>query len=170
LRERTGDIALLEEHFLRRFEPRAMQLTAETLGYLELLPWFGNVRELRNALEHAAILARGGHILPEHFPTLPNSPPGPMTGEEQLAESVRNWLAEIMKDAGKGTPQDVYESFLKSVEVPLFAEVMRRAQGNRWQAAKWLGLNRATVRRKLGLYNLAGDGADEMPEPGETGA
>jgi len=34
--------------------------------------------------------------------------------------------------------------------------VMRRVQGNRWAAGKWLGLNRATVRKKLGVYNLIG--------------
>ena len=37
--------------------------------------------------------------------------------------------------------------------VPL-DEVMRRVHGNRWVAAQWLGLNRATVRKKLGLYHL----------------
>ena len=44
---------------------------------------------------------------------------------------------------------------------PLTAEeeklqLLRRVQGNRWVAAKWLGLNRATVRKKLGVYNLTG--------------
>ena len=42
-------------------------LAAETLKLLENCPWHGNIRELRNALEHAMILARGGPILPEHL-------------------------------------------------------------------------------------------------------
>jgi len=43
--------------------------------------------------------------------------------------------------------------------------VMRRVQGNRWVAARWLGLNRATVRRKLGVYGLT-----DAHLPGERGA
>jgi DNA-binding protein Fis len=40
------------------------------------------------------------------------------------------------------------------VEPALLEEVMRRLHGNRWVAAQWLGLNRATVRKKLGVYGL----------------
>src|SRR5205823_6591289 len=65
LRERPEDVEPLAEHFLRRFEPNALPLPAETVRFLQSLPWFGNVRELRNALEHAAIVARGGPLLPE---------------------------------------------------------------------------------------------------------
>ncbi len=51
---------------------------------------------------------------------------------------------------------------------------MRRVQGNRWTAAQWLGLNRATVRKKLGMYNLTdayrqkgvADAEEDDVEPG----
>ena len=43
---------------------------------------------------------------------------------------------------------------------------MRRLKGNRWVAAQWLGLNRATVRKKLALYGLADVDGDEENEPG----
>lgn len=43
---------------------------------------------------------------------------------------------------------------LRIVEKSLLEDVMRRLDGNRWVAAQWLGLNRATVRKKLGFYNL----------------
>jgi two-component system nitrogen regulation response regulator GlnG len=153
LRERTEDILLLAEHFLRRFEPAALPLLPETARFLQSLPWLGNVRELRNALEHAAIVARGGPLLPEHFPTFAMAPVG-TTPTEQLAAAVRQWLAERMKAAGGEAPADLYAGLLATIEPPLFDEVMRRVQGNRWVAAKWLGLNRATVRKKLGVYGL----------------
>jgi DNA-binding protein Fis len=47
------------------------------------------------------------------------------------------------------------------VEPSLLDEVLGRLGGNRWVAAQWLGLNRATVRKKLTLYGLAGAGAEE---------
>src|SRR5204862_1049572 len=93
LRERTEDIPPLAEHFLRRFEPRALPLLPDTLRFLISLPWFGNVRELRNALEHAAIVARGGPLLPEHFPKT-SLLPAAGDPAEQLAMMVRQWLDE----------------------------------------------------------------------------
>jgi two-component system nitrogen regulation response regulator GlnG len=153
LRERIEDVPILADHFLRRYEPAALPLLPETVRFLQSLPWLGNVRELRNALEHAAIVARGGPLLPEHFPTFAVGP-GATTPAEQLAAAVRQWLAERMKAAGAEAPAELYADLLRGIEPPLFDEVMRRVQGNRWVAAKWLGLNRATVRKKLALYGL----------------
>jgi two-component system nitrogen regulation response regulator GlnG len=151
LRERREDIMPLAEHFLRRFEPKCLPLLLETASYLTSLPWLGNVRELRNALEHAVIVARGGPLLPEHFPslTLPATDPA-----SQLAAAVVAWLTDRIKAAGPEAPVNLYESLLNCVEPALLEEVMRRVHGNRWTAAQWLGLNRATVRKKLGMYDL----------------
>jgi two-component system, NtrC family, nitrogen regulation response regulator GlnG len=153
LRERPEDIEALAEHFLRRFDPRVLPLPALTLRFLQGQPWYGNVRELRNALEHAAILARGSPLLPEHFPRL-TTPTGAGSPTEQLASAVRLWLAERTRNSGSSPPSDLYLELLRCVEPPLLEEVMRRLQGNRWAAAQWLGLNRATVRKKLALYDL----------------
>jgi two-component system nitrogen regulation response regulator GlnG len=153
LRERLEDVAPLAEHFLRRFEPRALPLSPATLRYLQSLPWFGNVRELRNALEHAAIVARGGPLAPEHFPSFALDP-SPATPAAQVDAAVRRWLADRTRENSGEPPAELYTELLRLVEPALLEEVMRRVQGNRWAAAQWLGLNRATVRKKLGLYGL----------------
>jgi two-component system nitrogen regulation response regulator GlnG len=154
LRERPEDVGPLAEHFLRRFEPRALPLLPETVRFLQGLPWFGNVRELRNALEHAAIVARGGPLLPEHFPRNALDPSA-QTPAEQLAATVRKWLADRVRAVGGGAPADLYGELLRCVEPALLEDVMRRVQDNRWVAAQWLGLNRATVRKKLAHYGLS---------------
>jgi two-component system, NtrC family, nitrogen regulation response regulator GlnG len=168
LRERPEDVEPLAEHFLRRFDPRVLPLLPATVRFLQGQPWYGNVRELRNALEHAAILARGSPLLPEHFPRL-SSPTGAGSPMEQLASAVRLWLAERTRDSAGSPPSDLYLELLRCVEPPLLEEVMRRLQGNRWAAAQWLGLNRATVRKKLALYGLyqtpAADTEDAEEEP-----
>jgi two-component system nitrogen regulation response regulator GlnG len=153
LRERREDIVLLAEHFLRRFELRSLPLLPATATFLTNQPWLGNVRELRNALEHAVIVARGGPLLPEHFPTV-LAGLGPATPAEQLAAAVRGWLVDRLKSNGSQPPADLYTKLLDCVEPVLLDEIMRRVQGNRWVAARWLGLNRATVRKKLGKYRL----------------
>jgi two-component system nitrogen regulation response regulator GlnG len=153
LRERREDVLPLAEHFLHRLEPAALPLLPQTASFLTSLPWLGNVRELRNALEHAVIVARGGPLLPEQFPTFtPSLTAG--TPAEQLATAVRHWLADRLKSARTTPPGDLHQELLGCVEPALLDEVMRRVHGNRWVAAQWLGLNRATVRKKLGLYHL----------------
>ncbi|MFO0879986.1 MAG: sigma-54 dependent transcriptional regulator [Gemmataceae bacterium] len=160
LRERLEDLEPLAEHFLRRVRPDALPLPPETVRHLQQQPWLGNVRELRNALEHAAILARGGAILPEHFPR-PVVERGPSSAVEDMAACVRRWFAEKLSDAGTEGPRNLHEDLLGVIEPALLAEVMRRLRGNRLVAAQWLGLNRATVRKKLGAYSLADVSGDD---------
>jgi two-component system nitrogen regulation response regulator GlnG len=162
LREHTEDILPLAEYFLRRFEPRSLPLLPTTVRFLESQPWFGNVRELRNALEHAAIVARSGPLLPEHFPTFSTSP-GQATVAEQLAATVRLWLADQVRANGTAPPAGLYEGLMSCVEPALLEEVMRRVQGNRQVGARWLGINRATLRKLLARYGLT------SPEPGQSG-
>ncbi len=166
LRERPEDILPLAEHFLRRFEPRALPLLPDTTRYLESLPWLGNVRELRNALEHAAIVARGSPLLPEHFPVLASHFLA-ATPVEELAAAVRLWLGERVRVSGNGAPANLYADLLQCIEPALLAEVMRRVRDNRWEAARWLGLNRATVRKKLATYQLAEPPTGEEEDAGE---
>jgi two-component system nitrogen regulation response regulator GlnG len=153
LRDRPEDLVPLAEYFLRQFEPRALPLLPETVRHLAARPWPGNVRELRNAVEHAAIVARGGPIRPDHIPP-PAGPPAPRDAAEQVANAVRQWLAEKVRRCGPAAPEELYAELLRCIEPALLDEVMRRVQGNRWVAARWLGLNRATVRKKLALYGL----------------
>jgi two-component system nitrogen regulation response regulator GlnG len=153
LRERRDDIVPLAEHFLRRLDGRVLPLLPATAEHLSNQPWFGNVRELRNALEHAVIVARGGPLLPEHFPVtsgLRTNDPG-----EQLSSAVLHWLEDRIRRAGKGPPSQLYDELLRAIEPPILQDLMRRLQGNRVVAAQWLGLNRATVRKKLTEYGLA---------------
>ncbi len=166
LRERPEDVEPLAAHFLRRFRPSALPLLPETVRFLQSLSWFGNVRELRNALEHAAILARDGPLLPEHFPRFGSAHSG-QTPAEALASAVRTWLAQKVRDAGTTVPQGLYDELLRLIEPALLEDVMRRLKGNRWVAAQWLGLNRATVRKKLALHGLA---EVDGEEDGEIGA
>src|SRR5262249_33708674 len=137
LRQRREDILPLAEHFLRRLEPRALPLLAETVQFLSSQTWLGNVRELRNAVEHAVIVAHGAPPVVEHFPVA-----SPLTGNspaEQLRVAVLKWVVEQIRAAGQEPPHELYEKLLETIEPPMLEEVIRRLQGNRWVAAQWLG-------------------------------
>ncbi len=155
LRERRSDIAELTEHFLEVLSaknacPRP-SLAGETLAALEGRQWYGNVRELRNAVEHAMILARGGAILPEHLP--PPTPPGADAGqtrEAMLAAMIRDWARRQLDQPSQ--PGNLHERLLRIVEPPLLETVLQRHRGQFLAAAKELGLHRVTLKRKMNLY------------------
>jgi two-component system, NtrC family, nitrogen regulation response regulator GlnG len=160
LRDRTDDIPLLAEHFLRRFGGKSVSVSPETIAFLQARPWAGNVRELRNALEHAAIIARGGALLPEHFPP-PASTAGAETLPMRIGALIHEWVRERIQSAADTEPANLYDELLKCVEPPLLDEVLRQLDGNRLAAARWLGLARATLRKMIQAYRPPDEAGDE---------
>jgi DNA-binding NtrC family response regulator len=152
LRERLDDIPLLAAHFLNAARSAGATATGFTAAAMEELchrAWPGNVRELRHAVEHAAIMARGGPIAPEHFPparqVFDPQPPDPTS---LLGRAVRAWaLAQLSTDC---VPENLYDRFLAEVEKPLFEVVLDKTGQNRSAGADLLGIHRATLRKKLG--------------------
>jgi len=73
---------------------------------------------------------------------------------KNLQDKIETLLDNYFKDLDGEKPNDVYNMVLHSVEKPLLIYIMNYAQGNQTKAAKILGLNRNTLRKKLELYNL----------------
>ncbi len=162
LRERPEDISLLAEHFAGQFGSASAVLAEETIFELQNRPWYGNVRELRNAIEHALVLARRGVVMPEHLPPpLPNlwqaGNEAAMDGEE-LADA----LSRIARDlaANPNLAGTVYDRFLQQVEPPLLTAVMDSCGKRFAPAARVLGLHRTTLKKKLTQYEMEDAAAD----------
>jgi len=155
LRERKEDIPLLAEHFMRRIDPQGdVSLSDAAIEELLRREWNGNVRELRNAVEHAVVKTRLGKIGSEALP--PPKSPAAGTGQEQtLQNSVRQWVQSHLQQH-QSTPADaaVCESFLNEAEPILFEEALKLTQGNRQEAAKILGIHRQTFREKLKRHGV----------------
>jgi two-component system, NtrC family, nitrogen regulation response regulator GlnG len=154
---RTEDVALLANHFLLTLGSSCI-VSEEALAFLKARPWPGNIRELRNAMEHAAIVARGGTIRPEHFPPPIGTAvaPGFAGRVEQL---IREWVHESSKD---NEPTDLYDKMLALVEPSLLDEVMKSTDNNRVAASRRLGLARATLRKLIAKYRGTAD--DEVED------
>jgi len=144
LRDRGADIKILAESIATSIDARCPPLSETTLQALTSHTWTGNIRELRNALEHAVILARGGPILPVHLP-----PPvkAETASADGLRKAVHQWLDKAI--GSEPEPRDLWERFVGATEPAIIEEVLRRVGGNRLHAAQWLGINRSTLRRKL---------------------
>jgi two-component system nitrogen regulation response regulator GlnG len=148
LRERVDDIPLLAEAFLRRARRDQQTATCFAPSALEELcrrPWPGNVRQLRHAVEHGMLLARGPQIEVDHLPP-PEAIPDD-TGQSELDAAVRQWARDQMADSS--SHGRIYQEFLARVEPSLFETVLSRTTGNRAAAADALGIHRATLRKKL---------------------
>jgi two-component system, NtrC family, response regulator HydG len=130
LRERREDIVPLARFFVERFRAKLklpeLRLDATSIDYLSAYPWPGNVRELENAIEHAAILSRDGRLTPDLLPA------GIVHRETALALAGKN-----------------NEQTLAHLEEQHIAAVLRQTNGNRKQAAAMLGIDTATLWRKL---------------------
>jgi len=159
LRDRREDIPALAEHFLRQSRLHDLadpRLTEAVIEELCARPWAGNIRELRNAIEHAAIIARGQTIRPEH---LPLAACGPAATAATAVDAIGPHLAEWARrevERLRGHPGDValYERFLKLTEPHVLKAALRACLNNRAQAARLLGIHRATLRQKLSKYGM----------------
>jgi len=74
--------------------------------------------------------------------------------DQNLQDKIETLLDKYFKDLDGENPNDIYDMVLHSVEKPLLIYIMNYAQGNQTRAAKILGLNRNTLRKKLEFYNL----------------
>ncbi|EDL59087.1 sigma-54-dependent transcriptional regulator [Gimesia maris] len=161
LRKRVTDIRVLAEFFLERFVDRqtGMQhrLTAETVAELERRPWYGNVRELRNAIEHAALRARGGTILPEDLPAAVSQSflgmgEAPAGSEAEISMLLKQWAEAQLTDPEQAA--NVYEQLLALIEPPVMEVALEKFHGQCAPAARCLGLHRTTLSKKLKQYGI----------------
>lgn len=156
LRARRDDIPLLARHFLNNsaLGTGSLGFSDATLAELTSRPWPGNVRELRHAVEHAAILARGGPIQPHHLPAVAAAN-NPLSAEDRVKQAITEWAAARLTElADESTDTAMHERLLELIEPPLLQAALLHCDHRRIGAAQLLGLHRATLREKLRRYGL----------------
>jgi Nif-specific regulatory protein len=132
LRQRQEDIDLLITHFFDHFSKfhgrPQLKLSEQALEKMRKYSWPGNVRQLRNVIDSAVVLANGTEIK-----------------ASDLA------LHETMSDS------DLDSLNIEQWEQRLIREAMRRTRGSIPEAAEMLGISRATMYRKLESYQIERD-------------
>jgi two-component system nitrogen regulation response regulator GlnG len=150
LRERPEDTRALAEYFVTRYAKelgsRVRWLSDDAMERLLTFEWPGNVRELENAVKRALVLSTAEVLTLEDFAFLdgggPEEPP-----EVSLEELVRREAEAALE---KGEVRDLYRRLLERAERPLLEAVLARTGGNQLRAASVLGINRNTLRKKIG--------------------
>ena len=142
LRDRKEDIPLLVEHFLQKYrftdQSPPARISDEALQRLLEYDWPGNVRELEHTVQRAVVLARGGIITREHLA---------METSREIA------IIDLNQELTSGhSLTDV----LAEVESRYLHRALLRNDGNRHAAAKALGMDLATLEKKLAEHGLDG--------------
>jgi DNA-binding NtrC family response regulator len=139
LRERTGDVALLTQHFVevfaKEFKRPVPGISADAVRRLEGYGWPGNVRELRNLVERAVLLASDGTLDAADFATLASP------------------VAAAASEGAFALPANGVN--LEDVERSLVVQALDRAGGNQTKAATLLGLHRDQIRYRIEKFGLS---------------
>ncbi len=139
LRERTGDIPALVNHFLKKYSPtKDFVVSQDVLKTLEQNSWPGNVRELANVIERATVLAQGKVITLEHL-SLPalradTSDHTVPTADSSASLPLRKILADVERD--------------------VILRALKQSRWNKTKAAKILQIDRRVLFDKIQEYDL----------------
>jgi two-component system response regulator AtoC len=140
LRDRISDIKLLAAHFLKK---RNVSIDERATQLLENYAWPGNIRELENVLERAAIVCGGKTINPQNLPA------------DMLAKN--DATAQLMPTSNNLASQTQLLSLphaVQAIELQLITEALKQSNGNKSRAAKLLEISERTLWYKLSRYHL----------------
>jgi len=162
LRERPGDIAVLADHFVKKYAAAngvpVRPISGEARRALVSHRWNGNVRELENAMHRAVLLAVGPEIDVDAI-RLPDGQPLAMGGQGAAMDAgVAGRAAQV---ADTVTRAHVGQT-VAQMEKTLILDTLSHCLGNRTHAANILGISIRTLRNKLNEY---ADEGTAIPAP-----
>ena len=152
LSERLDDLQPLVRAFLARAAARLgrqLAITDAAIARLAAHSWPGNIRELKHVIEEAAVLAVGGVIDADHLPIA-----GPGDGAAGPAPGFAAAAASLARRLLDSHPGEVHARALDELEAALVREAIARTGGNQLRAAELLGINRATLRKRMELAGV----------------
>ncbi len=161
LRKRKEDIPLLADYFMSRFagesEGNERSISDEAMRVLAGYEWPGNVRELENVMRRMLVLSASSTILPTDLPSkLKNAANGERRNYDNLSleEILRIKLAPLIQAVDEENTEGLYDMVLTQLERPLIRLVLEKCRWNQIKAARVLGINRNTLKKKMSLLDI----------------
>jgi nitrogen regulation protein NR(I) len=181
LRERSTDVPLLVGYFINKFRLKLptgpSQIADEAMAAIQRSSWPGNVRELENCIQRAMVLASGNTItlanLPEEIsrgfrpavsadtprPVFSAAVPAPAHAPEIAtpvagSELSKTTLANAIETLFHFARSDKQFKLLPAAERELIVRALAETSGNQVQAAKLLGVTRATLRKRVDKFGI----------------
>jgi two-component system nitrogen regulation response regulator GlnG len=161
LRNRPEDIPLLVNYFLKKYAQRLKQrpksVSLDVLAALEHYHWPGNVRELENVIQRALVVAKGEAILLGDLPPeiLGRKASGGTAAKPNSAiAATADDLPGLARALFHWARRDPKMKIIPAVERELVVEALKETKGNQVQAAKLLGITRATLRKRVDKFGI----------------
>jgi DNA-binding NtrC family response regulator len=166
LRKRQEDIPLLANHFLtyywnrhRQMPNRCPRLSEASIAHLRSRPWRGNVRELQNVIEHAAVLLEPEQVVqPGDIPLHENG--------DQANGVLLERAGGSMAVGGVSTNEPYHvakDRVVAQFEKEYLAALVARASNNMSKAARLAGVDRTTLYRLMEKHQLVRTNSEELP-------
>jgi DNA-binding NtrC family response regulator len=168
LRERAADVPLLVAYFINKYRLRQptgpTQIADDAMAAIQRHPWPGNVRELQNCVQRAMVLSSGNTItlanLPEEITRAQKTPaaalapssPDPTVAAKMGGEAGTASLAGAIETLFDFARHDKQFKLLPAAERELIVRALAETSGNQVQAAKLLGITRATLRKRVDKF------------------
>jgi len=141
LRERIEDVELLAKHFLKKYSEQynvpTAKITKEALQALETYSWPGNVRQLENVIERAAIFSEGEDLF-----------------LETLLDCNKDLAKEHHEAENELTLSQIANQAIKKAETEAIKEALLKSRGNKSQASRALSVSYKTLLTKIKDYKL----------------
>jgi len=160
LRERRDDIPLLVNYFIKKIahdqERTPKSVAASVIRALEKYHWPGNVRELENVIRRAHVMGKGDAILSSD---LPPEIIGPTAGVSTsppagVGEGMASDAAALARQLFQWAKRDPKLKVIPTVERELIIQALKETNNNQVQAAKLLGITRATLRKRVEKFGI----------------
>lgn len=150
LRERKKDVLPLVHFFINKYKhtaPREIKgITREFLKKLVSYHWPGNIRELENTIRSALALSKTHYLTTHELRELDSRP---AAGKRDVAEPIAAAVIPFVKEAIGKKEGNIYENIHNEVDRSLISFVLSYTRENQSEAARLLGINRLTLRKKL---------------------
>jgi transcriptional regulator with PAS, ATPase and Fis domain len=134
LRERKEDIPVLVDHFLKQL-PKPIEISSVALQMLMTFAWPGNIRELKNTIESAAVIAENGYIEPAQLPPKIAGGLGPAT-DYKLPSSLS------------------LDDRLQEIERSIIVDALTKTGGVQTRATELLGINQRSLWHRIKKLNI----------------
>lgn len=155
LRERRDDIPMLLDHFLHAFAAengkKIDSFSKEAKKVLRTYNWPGNVRELRNCVERMVVMARGNNLTVGDIPAdIRGAAADSSSGKQQ--NHPEQAITDTEQD--KEAEEEAVHLDVNTNERNLIIKALQQTNGNKTEAAQYLGVSRRTLHRKLKSYEI----------------
>ncbi len=165
LRERREDVRLLVNYFLKKIareqQSAPKSISASVIKALEQYHWPGNVRELENVIRRGLVVAKGDAILSSDLPpeiggqtssgtiAAPSAASAAAPGETAVGDVV-----QLARKLFQWARKDPKLKIIPAVERELVIQSLKESNGNQVQAARLLGITRATLRKRIEKFGI----------------